>query len=117
MWDEKGMFKVTEQRLADQADQARTILKSNLFTMVELKEIKRNVDGDEQRMSSTTEFASAGTGNEVLNKTMEEVDSSSSIEGYLKAEENRIASDCRSGRFNTNKGHYGDQDCFMLVLW
>ena len=36
--EEKGMFKVTEQRLADQA---RTILKSSWFTTAELEEIKR----------------------------------------------------------------------------
>ena len=72
LWEEKGMFKVTEQRLADQA---RTILKSNWFTTVELEEIKRNIDGDEQRMSFAAEFASAGTGIEVLNESMEEVDS------------------------------------------
>ena len=36
--EEKGMFKVTEQRLVDQA---RTILKSSWFTTAELEEIKR----------------------------------------------------------------------------
>ena len=48
LWEEKELFKVTEQRLADQA---LTILKSNWFTTVEWEEIKRNVDDDKQRMS------------------------------------------------------------------
>ena len=43
LWDEKGMVKVTEQRLADQA---HTILKSKWFTAVELEEIKRNKHGN-----------------------------------------------------------------------
>ena len=80
LWEEKEMLKVTEQRLADQV---RTILKSNWLTTVELEEIKRNVDGDEQRMSSaTTEFVSAGIGNE----TMEEVDSGREYEDLVHEE-------------------------------
>ena len=61
---------MTEQRLADQA---RTILKSKRLTTVELEEVKRNVDSDELRVSSGTEFAS-GIGNEMLNEIMEEVE-------------------------------------------
>ena len=50
------MLKVTEERLAENA---RTILKSNWLTKVELEEIKRNADGEEQRMSSADVFGSA----------------------------------------------------------
>ena len=82
-WEVKGMFKVIEQRLADQT---RAILKSNWLTTVELEEIKRNADGDEQRMSSATEFASAGIGNEVLDETMEEVDSGREYEDLVHEE-------------------------------
>ena len=59
LWDEKGMVKVIEQRLADQA---RTILKSKWFTTVELEEIKRNKHGncDEQNGTAVVEEANDG---------------------------------------------------------
>ena len=79
------MLKVTEERLADKA---RTILRSNWLTTVEL-EIKRNVYGDEQRMSSAEVFASACFGNEVLNDTMEEVDSGRKYEDLVHHSPNK----------------------------
>ena len=60
LWDEKGMVKVTEQRLADHA---RTILKSKWFTTVELKEIKRNKHRNCDEQSGTAVVEEANTGN------------------------------------------------------
>ena len=56
LWDEKGMIKVTEQRLADQA---RTILKSERLTTVEVEEIKRNKHSNynEQNRTAVVEEA------------------------------------------------------------
>ena len=63
-------------------------MKSNWLTTVEL-EIKRNADGDEQRMSSTGVFASACFGNEVLNETTEEVDSGREYEDLVHQYSNK----------------------------
>ena len=41
LWDEKGVFEVSEQRLADQARAIRT---NDWLTTVEIEEIKRNVE-------------------------------------------------------------------------
>ena len=41
LWDEKGVFEVSEQRLADQARAIRT---NDWLTKVEIEEIKRNVE-------------------------------------------------------------------------
>ena len=58
-------------------------MKSSWLTTVELEKIKRNADGDEQRMSSSEAFASACLGNEVLNDTTEEVDSGREYEDLV----------------------------------
>ena len=47
IWKEKGMFNVSEQRLADQV---RVILKSDWLTTVELEEIKRRSDLQEMNV-------------------------------------------------------------------
>ena len=41
LWDEKGVFEVSEQRLADQARAIRT---NDWLTTVEIEEVKRNVE-------------------------------------------------------------------------
>ena len=74
LWDEKGMVKVTEQRLANQAC---TILKSKWFRTVELEEIKRNKhrNCDEQSGATVVEEANNGYEHELPVENAKEMDS------------------------------------------
>ena len=85
LWDEKGMVKVTEQRLADQA---RTILKSKWFTAVELEEIKRNKHGncDEQNGTVVVEEANDGNEHELPAENVKEMDPQTAPEAQVQSE-------------------------------
>ena len=85
LWDEKGMVKVTEQRLADQA---RTILKSKWFTTVELEEIKRNKlrNHDEQSGTAVVEEANTGNEHELPVENAKEMDSQTAEEAQVQGE-------------------------------
>lgn len=85
LWDEKGMVKVTEQRLADQA---RTILKSKWFTAVELEEIKRNKHGDcdDQNRTVVVEEANDGNEHELPAENVKEMDPQTAQEAQVQSE-------------------------------
>lgn len=85
LWDEKGMVKVTEQRLADQA---HTILKSKWFTAVELEEIKRNKHGncDEQNGTVVVEEANDGNEHELPAENVKEMDPQTVQEAQVQSE-------------------------------
>ena len=85
LWDEKGMVKVTEQRLADQI---RTILKSKWFTAVEREEIKRtrHRNGDVQSGTAVVQQANDGNEHELPVENAMEMDSQTAQEAEIQNE-------------------------------
>ena len=85
LWDEKGMIKVTEQRLAAQA---RTTLKTRWFTTVELEESKRTKhrNGDEESGTAVVQETNDGNEHELPVENAMERDSQTVQEAQIQSE-------------------------------
>ena len=83
-WDEKGMVKVTEQRLADQVC---SILKSKWFTTVELEEVKRNKhrNCDVQNGTPVVEEANDDNEHELPVENAKQMDSQTAQEAQVQS--------------------------------